>query len=126
MEKIKNSFLIASYVLLMTAFFAGGYAFGSHQGVTGGVIETTPVPAEAVSAQTETTQEETEEVTVYTVIMENSDLYLYSVTNGVNTEIARHKLSEVVFPAKDIEMLKNGVTFDNFGDAQELLENFVS
>lgn len=126
MEKIKNSFWIASYVLLMTAFFAGGYAFGSRPSIIGHVLEATPAPAEAVSAQTETMQEETEEVTVYTVIMENSDLYLYSVTNGVNTEIARHKLSEGVFPAKDVEMLRNGVTFDNFGDAQELLENFVS
>lgn len=123
MEKIKNSLIIASYVLLMTAFFAGGYAFGSHKNDTVGVVEATYEPVRAVSAETEA---EEEKVTVYTVIMEGSDLYLYRVTDGVNTEIARHKISEGVFPAVDVEMLKNGVTTDNLGDAQEIFENFVS
>lgn len=124
MEKLKNSLIIASYVLLMTAFFAGGYAFGSHSNVPAGVVQETPEAVRAVSAETD--EEEDEELVVYTVIMENSELYLYRVTNGVNTEIARHKISEGIFPAKDIEMLRNGVTMDNLGDAQEMFENFVS
>ncbi len=124
MEKIKNSLLIASYVLLMTVFFAGGYVFGSHQGETVPVVRQTYEPVRAVNAETEIETEES--VTVYTVILDGSDLYLYSVTNGVNSEIARHKISEGVFPAADVEMLRNGVTLDNLGDAQELFENFVS
>lgn len=124
MAKIKNSLIITSYVLLMTLFFAGGYAFGSRSGVSKEVKITPEAAVRAVSAETTVTEEK--KVTVYTVIMEGSDLFLYSVTDGVNTEIARHKISEGIFPAKDMEMLKNGVTLDNLGDAQEMFENFVS
>ncbi len=124
MENIKNSLLIASYVLLMTVFFAGGYVFGSHQGETAPAVRQTYEPVRAVNAETEI--ETKESVTVYTVILDGSDLYLYRVTDGVNNELARHKISEGVFPAGDIEMLRNGVTLDNPGDAQELFENFVS
>lgn len=122
MEKLKNSLIIASYVLLMTLFFAGGFALGNYRSVP----EDTAVSAVTPAEDTVPAAAQEEEVTVYTVIMENSDLYLYSVTNGVNNEIARHKISEGVFPAKDMEMLRNGVTMDNLGDAQELFENFVS
>lgn len=124
MEKIKNSLIITSYVLLVTLFFAGGYAVGSYKKPSEEAVVSAVTPAEdAVNAANIT---EEEEVTVYTVIMENSDLYLYRVTNGVNNEIARHKISEGVFPARDMEMLRNGVTLDNLGDAQEMFENFVS
>lgn len=123
MEKIKNSLIIASYLLLMAVFFAGGYALGQRGDAAVPIAEATPGAIRAVSVEI---PEEAEPVTVYTIIMENSNLYLYSVTDGVNTEMARHKISETIFPASDIEMLKNGVTFDNLGDAQELLENFVS
>lgn len=123
MEKIKNSLIIASYLLLMAVFFAGGYALGQRGDAVAPVAEATPGAVRAVSVEI---PEDAEPVTVYTIIMENSNLYLYSVTDGVNTEMARHKISETVFPASDIEMLRNGVTFDNLGDAQELLENFVS
>ncbi len=106
----------------MTVFFAGGYAFGSHQSETAPAVSRTYEPVREVNAKTETE----ESVTVYTVILDGSNLYLYSVTDGLNTEIARRKISEGVFPADDVEMLKNGVTLDNRGDAQELFENFVS
>ncbi len=127
MEKFKNSIIIASYVLLMTLFFAGGYAFGSRK--TPPAEEKNTVVSAAIptgEAVKTAGMADEEEVTVYTVIMEGSDLYLYSVTNGVNTEIARHKISEGVFPAGDMQMLRNGVTMDNLGDAQEMFENFVS
>ena len=128
MEKFKNSIIIASYVLLMTLFFAGGYAFGSRK--TPPAEEKNTVVSAAIptgeAVKTAVTADEEEEVTVYTVIMEGSDLYLYSVTNGVNTEIARHKISEGIFPEGDMQMLRNGVTMDNLGDAQEMFENFVS
>jgi hypothetical protein len=120
---MKNSLIIASYVLLVAIFFAGGYAFGNYK--IEGVVQSTeaPRPVEAVSAANIS---EAEEVTVYTVIMENGVLKLYSVTDGEKTQIAGQKISENIFPKQDIEMLKNGVTTDNLGDAQELFENFVS
>lgn len=124
MEKLKNSLIIASYVLLMTLFFAGGYAVGNIKAVPEDTAASAVTPAEDTVSAPPVIEEE--KVTVYTVIMENSDLYLYSVTDGVNTEIARHKISEGIFPARDMDMLRNGVTMDNLGDAQELFENFVS
>lgn len=124
MEKLKNSAIIASYVLLIALFFAGGYAVGNIRVVPEDTMVSAVTPAEDTVSATPAREEE--KVTVYTVIMENSDLYLYSVTGGVNTEIARHKISESIFPARDIDMLRNGVTMDNLGDAQELFENFVS
>lgn len=125
MNKIKNSFIIASYLLLMAVFFMGGYALGGYKGEPTGVVQATIAPEkpEAVNA---VNIEEAEEMTVYTVIMENGVLKLYSVTGEENTLLGSEEISENIFPREDIEMLKNGVTMDNIGDAQELFENFVS
>lgn len=125
MDKFKNSIIIAAYVLLMTVFFMGGYAFGSYRTEPTEVVKATAEPRteEAVSA---VNVREAEEMTVYTVIMEDGVLYLYSVTGEERTQIASEKISESIFPKDDMEKLRNGVTTDNIGDAQELFENFVS
>lgn len=125
MNKIKNSMIIASYVLLIAVFFMGGYALGGYNKDVTGVVQATVSPGygEAVNA---VNIEEAEEMTVYTVIMENGILKLYSVTGGVSTLLGSEEISENIFPREDIELLKNGVTMDNIGDAQALFENFVS
>lgn len=124
MDKIKNSLIIASYVLLMTLFFIGGFALGTYKSAPQGVIQATDMPKQnSVSAAN---IEETKETSVYTVIMEEKALNLYRVTGGKYTLLAYKNISESVFPKNDVIMLKDGVTFDNLGDAQEMFENFVS
>lgn len=124
MDKIKNSLIIASYVLLMTLFFIGGFALGTYESAPQGVIQATDTPKQkSVSAAN---VRETKETSVYTVIMEEKALNLYRVTGGKYTLLAYKNISESVFPKNDVIMLKDGVTFDNLGDAQEMFENFVS
>lgn len=125
MNKIKNSMVIASYVLLMTLFFIGGFALGTYKREPEGVVQATDTPLQN-SVVSAANIENTKEMSVYTVIMEDKSLNLYRVTGGEYTLLAYKNISEKVFPKNDVTMLKNGVTFDNLGDAQEMFENFVS
>ncbi len=125
MNKIKNSMVIASYVLLMTLFFIGGFALGTYKSEPEGVVQATDTPKQN-SVVSAANIENTKEMSVYTVIMEDKSLNLYRVTGGEYTLLAYKNISEKVFPKNDVTMLKNGVTFDNLGDAQEMFENFVS
>ena len=125
MNIIKNSLIIASYVLLIAVFFMCGYAFGNYKIEPADVAVATyePVSEAAVNA---VKMDEKEEVTVYMVLMENDVLNLYSVNGGEKILLGSEKISANIFPREDIEMLKNGITTDNLAEAQELFENFVS
>ena len=125
MNKIKNSLTIAAYVLLMTLFFCGGFALGAYKSRPQ-TIETKTDEVSQKSVVGVANISNDREKTVYTVIMEEASLNLYRITGNNYTLLAYKNISERVFPKSDITMLKDGVTFSNLGDAQEMFENFVS
>ena len=124
----KNSKLLryilisASYVFLTAVFFLGGYYAGFKSG--GSVIiesaaeEIIPAAA-APAAETNIPQQ-------YRVILEDSELRLYSDENGLSRLISSEEISEVSFPTRDVALLKEGVTFNRTQDALTFMENFLS
>ena len=127
MNKIKNSLIIAAYVLLVSAFFFGGCAFGSrmaYKKTASVVLEPSALPA-AVPASAVKENEKKESVK-YIVIIQNGRLCIFKEEGTFRTLISSEKISENIYPAADIAELKKGIEFETKEKAQELFENFVS
>ena len=126
MDKVKNSLIIAAYVLLVTVFFLGGYAFGSRTNTETVTVSVTVTPAPRVISEGEPKKTGEESRRSYTVIIENGRLCLFKEENNERTLISSEEISENIYPAADIRELKAGINFDSMEKAQELFENFVS
>lgn len=118
MNRIRNSIIIAAYVLLVGVFFCGGYAIGSMQETSSKMTENVTKPVAAVNP--------VQEETVYKLSLENGRLSLYKVSEGINELMAYEDISTDIYPQEDIRELEGGVVFDNIEEAQMLFENFVS
>ena len=126
MNKIKNSVIIAAYVLLVTIFFFGGYAFGSREGEKELVFDA-PEPTVQAAVQAAAVKETDEEEKIfYTVIIQNGRLCLFKDDGGSRTLVSSDEISENIYPSADIAELRKGIEFDSMEKAQELFENFVS
>lgn len=118
MNRIRNSIIIASYVLLVGVFFFGGYALGSIREMA----NTPRATEEPLEVMNMTGQESSE----YRLILEDGKLNLYSINGAIKEIMACEDISIGVYPPSDIIELEKGITFDNIEDAQLLFENFVS
>lgn len=122
MKKMKNTVIIASYVLLMALFFSGGYALGKI-GTEKDIADTVPIPTPET---VETVFEKKAESPNYEVIIENGKLIIYKCIGENKELITSEEISENVFPRDDVEELKKGVRFERLEGAQQMFENFVS
>ena len=112
----------ASYVFLTAVFFLAGYYAGFKSGghiVPESTAEAIVPAAAAPAAETNIPQQ-------YRVILEDSELRLYSDENGLSRLISSTEISEVSFPTRDVALLKGGVTFNRTQDALTFMENFLS
>ncbi|MCH5212227.1 MAG: hypothetical protein J1G06_04365 [Oscillospiraceae bacterium] len=122
-SKILRYILIsASYVFLTAVFFLGGYYTGFKSG--GSIINESA--AEAIVPAAAAPVAETNLPQQYRVILEDSELRLYSDENGISRLISSKEISENSFPTRDVAVLKEGVTFNRTQDALTFMENFLS
>ncbi len=112
--------LSASYLFLTALFFAAGYSIGYRSG--GALSE----QVSAMVAASPAASEAADEMRRYRVILEDGELRLYSDENGISRLISAENISESPFPARDIAILKEGVSFEDQNDAFALMENFLS
>ena len=125
---IKNSktlryiLISASYVFLTAVFFLGGYYTGFKSG--GSIINEST--AEAIVPAAAAPAAETILPQQYRVILEDSELRLYSDENGISRLISSEEISEGSFPTRDVAVLKEGVIFNRTQDALTFMENFLS
>lgn len=117
MKILKNSIIVASYLLLTALFFAGGYAIGNVS--TKNIVAATPEPTAALEAVSDGN-------IIYGLLLESGKLNLYSIKDNHRELIAEESITEEIYPPDDIRDLKSGLIFDNFDEAQALFENFVS
>lgn len=122
MQKLKplyrNIILILSYLFLTGIFFYIGFSSGLSRN---GSYAENNVAAVSIPSQlpTELPQQ-------YRVILEDSELRLYHDEGGISRLISAEDISEESYPARDIAVLKDGVSFDTTEAALTLMENFIS
>lgn len=122
MKNLKNTLIISSYVLLVALFFGGGFAIGR---IGMESSDTSSVPEPTVYA-VETAGENVIQAPVYEVIIEDGVLKINICIGDDKTTVASEEISEDIFPASDMEELKEGVVFERLEQAQQMFENFVS
>lgn len=121
-KELRKILAVTGYALMVALFFFGGYAMG------GRTVENEPLPiisAEPAepAAKTGTVQEPR---TGYELIAEDEMLRLYRIDGAKRDMAAQEQISLELFPYEDRETLKEGVFFDELGEAQAMFENFVS
>lgn len=115
--------VIASYLFLTAFFFIIGYFAGIRNTETDSLRE-------AVSSVGEVPHESASPYVIppatYRVILEDSELRLYSDENGISRLISSEEISEDAYPVSDIASLKKGFSYNSIDDAVTLIENFIS
>lgn len=125
-ENLKYGIKTVSYVLIVALFFAIGYNTGKINGRRAAEKLIAEKAEEAsVTSVTEETAEYKTDKADYTVAVKNGRIVVTDNSDNAR-EIASGTICEEIYPASDIEELREGLQFEDKKQAMEMFENFVS